>query len=179
MTQSKLIFLVGLMCVGILSRWIPHPMNFTAVGAIALLIGSTYRMRWVSLVLPMLILFLSDLVLGLHSTMIYVYSAFLISILMGQLIPKQNYFQKSQAVKILGLSLSSSLIFFVITNFGVWISGGLYLKTFQGLVTCFVMAIPFLKNQVLGDLFFSGILFSAYELLSRRVEIGSKITTSV
>lgn len=125
--------------------------------------------RGVALILPMLILFLSDIILGFHSTMIYVYGAFLATILIGHFIPEKNYFQKSQMFKIFGTSISASLFFFIITNFGVWQSLTMYSKDLSGLIECYIMGLPFLKNQILGDLFFSGVLFSLYELLNKKL----------
>ncbi len=168
MTQSKILLVLTLVIIGVFSRWLPHPANFTAVGAVALLAGSSLKNRGLALILPFIILVLSDLVLGSHALMVYVYLGFVLVTLLGFLIPDKNVFQKSQIFKISGLALSSSLMFFLVTNFGVWRSGGIYPQTEAGLIECFMMGLPFLKNQIAGDLFFSSFLFSAYELLGRR-----------
>jgi hypothetical protein len=115
-----------------------------------------------------MILFLSDLVLGMHSLTIYVYGAFLLTVLLGRLIEEKNYFKKAQLFKISGFSLISSSLFFLITNFGVWYSQGMYPRTKDGLIECYIMALPFLKDQILGDLFFSALFFSVYEICGRR-----------
>ena len=174
---SKFLFLIALLFLGVFSRWIPHPWNFTAVGATALLAGSALRLPSFSISMPIMILFLSDLILGMHSLTVYVYGAFLLTVLLGRLIKEKNYFAKSQLFKISGLSLTSSFLFFLITNLGVWLSQGMYPRTTEGLIECYVMALPFLKNQILGDLFFSLLLFSVYEVCGRRWLSGQVHTT--
>ena len=175
MKNSQWILAVGLVLIAVFSRWWPHPANFTAIGGVALLLGSLLRSKGLALMLPILILFMSDWALGFHSSMVYVYFAFFTVSLMGHFIPNRNYFQKMQLARIFGMALSSSFVFFVITNFGVWYSAGLYPATFSGLTECFLMGVPFLKNQMAGDLFFSGILFSTYEVLARRLELRSPV----
>lgn len=177
MKLSQLILVIGLVFVAIFSRWLPHPANFTAVGAVALLIGSVFRTRGWVLLLPVIMMLVSDLALGFHASMGYVYGAFLIIALMGLLIPDKNYFQKNQIFRIFGLALSASFVFFMITNFGVWMSAGLYPQTASGLIECFLMGLPFLKNQIAGDLIFSGTLFFVYEIFARRLELRTAETS--
>ena len=76
--------------------------------------------------------------------------------------------RKSLAMIFAG-TLSSSVLFFVITNFGVWFSGTMYTKTFEGLATCYVAAIPFFRNTLAGDVFYVAVLFGVYELALRFV----------
>jgi len=168
MLNSRWFFLTALIVIGVFSRWIPHPGNFTALGATALLAGSVLRSNKAALLLPLLILFLSDLVLGFHSGMLIIYAAFLLTTWMGSWIPERNYFERSQAMKIFGFAISGSFVFYVLTNFAVWLNGTMYTHDTAGLIQCYVMGLPFLKNQILGDLFFSGVLFSSYEVLGRR-----------
>jgi hypothetical protein len=70
-------------------------------------------------------------------------------------------------LNVLGASLSSSMLFFFISNFGVWLNSGLYPFTFAGLVKCFVLAIPFFGATMLGDLFYSTLMFGSYEWTTR------------
>lgn len=146
------------------SRLIPHPWNFTAIGAMALFGGAYLPSKKLSVIVPFVALFLSDLALGFHATMIYVYLAFAFIVLMGWTLRSQ-----SSALQVGTLSLVSSMIFFLVSNFGVWAIEGFYAPTWQGLVACYVAAIPFLDNQIYGDLFFSGVLFGGYEALKRWV----------
>lgn len=152
--------LILLVLAAAFSRLIPHPWNFTAIGAMALFGGAYFPSKKQSLMTPIAALLLSDLVLGFHSTMLYVYVAFIAVVLMGWSLRDQR-----SVLRVGTLSLVSSSVFFLISNFGVWLMEGLYAPTWQGLVQCYVAAIPFFDNQIYGDLFFSGLLFGSYEAL--------------
>lgn len=159
---TRLMTLIGLILVAAFSRLIPHPWNFTAIGAIALFGGSFVPSKKLSLVLPLAALILSDLVLGFHSTMVFVYAAFLLNVLLGW-----GLRDNQTPVKVTSYALLSSSLFFLITNFGVWAMGGMYPMTASGLVNSYVAAIPFFDNQIYGDLFFSGVLFGGYAYLRK------------
>lgn len=162
--MMKLATLVLMVLAAAFSRLIPHPWNFTAIGAMALFGGAYFPSRKQSLLIPLFSLFLSDLVLGFHSTMVYVYLAVAIIGVMGWALRKER-----SAVQVGTLSLVSSLLFFVVSNFGVWAVEGFYAPTLQGLVDCYVAALPFLDNQIYGDMFFSAALFGGYEALKHLV----------
>lgn len=104
---------------------------------------------------------ISDLFLGFHSTMVFVYGSFLLTILIGRKI-KENF----TPLKLLLAALSSSILFFVTTNFGVWLVGDWYPKTINGLIESYVMVIPFFRNTVLGDLIYSFSFFYGYRLVN-------------
>ncbi len=163
-SSTSLFLLVGLMILAVFSRLIPHPWNFTAVGAVALFGGTYIQSKRVSLMLPFVVLLMSDLILGFHETMIFVYGAFLLTVLLGWTL---------RAKKSAGLlaynSLMASSLFFFITNAGVWWTQEMYTKDLSGLLTSYAMALPFFGNQIAGDLFFSVTLFAGYELLKRAV----------
>lgn len=144
------------------SRLIPHPWNFTAIGAMALFGGAYFPSKKQSLLIPLAALLLSDLVLGFHNTMVFVYMAFALIVILGW-----NLREGKSAFKVGTFALVTSSLFFLISNFGVWVMGGMYAPTFQGLVQCYVAALPFFDNQILGDLFFSGVLFGSYELAKK------------
>ena len=163
-SHQNLLLIVVLMVVAVFSRLIPHPWNFTAVGAVALFGGSYLSSKKLSLVLPLLVLFVSDLILGFHVTMVYVYGAFLLTVLLGW-----SLREKRGPLAIAGNSLVASSLFFLITNAGVWFSESMYTKDLSGLMTSYTMAIPFFGNQVAGDLFFSAVLFTGYEVLRKTV----------
>ena len=146
-----------------LTRLIPHPSNFTAVGATALFAGFYFSKRGMALLVPVLALLFSDLLIGFHSTMFYVYAAVILSALLSFQFLKENSLLKT------GLfSLGSSVIFFVVTNLGVWAQGSMYSMDLQGLIKCFVMAIPFFKNQILGDLVYTALFFAVWEFARRQ-----------
>ena len=162
MENSIIILLILVAC---LSRLIPHLPNFTAVGAMALFAGAKIGSKRLALFVPLAAMLLSDLFLGFHSTMIFVYGAIALAALIGHW-----GWKRWQWKGLVGLSLFSSLLFFVITNFGVWLTGG-YEQSWQGLSTCFTLAIPFFSHQVVGDLLFTGVIFGFYaviQALSRR-----------
>ncbi len=153
----------GLILLGIVSRLIPHPANFTPIGAIALFAG-TYLTTKKSYLIPIVAMFISDLFLGFHNTIPYVYGSFVIIYLFGQYLNKHKNIQN-----LLMFSLSGSALFFIITNFGVWLHSGMYTHTLDGLIKCYIMAIPFYKNTLTGDLIYGAILFGAYEFVKLKL----------
>jgi len=148
-------------------RMIPHPANFTPIGAVAILMGMLLRPRYLSLSLAVLMLFISDVFVGLYSGMLFVYFAYALSVLFSSVFLNRVSWAKA------GLALTaSSLIFFVVSNFGVWMAGGLYPKTGEGLLSCYIAAIPFFKNSLAANLIFglSGFAalrsFKSFEVLN-------------
>ncbi len=142
------------------SRLIPHPANFTPVAAIALFSG-VYLNKKYFLIIAFAAMLLSDIFLGFHSTMIWVYCSFAVIALLGLWLKSH----KSTGY-IFGTTLVSSVIFFIITNFGFWATG-YYGYTLNGLAESYVMAIPFFKNTVAGDLFYVAAMFGIYEFVSK------------
>lgn len=144
--------------LGIAFRLIPHLPNVTPVAAIALF-GGTYLDKRSALIVPLLIMIASDLILGLHSLIFFTWGAFLLTGLIGLWLKNHK-----TTPNIIGSSIASSLLFFVVTNFGVWaIRGSWYPHTISGLVNCYVMGLPFLRFTMLGDLGYVAILFGLYE----------------
>lgn len=137
---------LAIILFGILARLIPHPPNFSPVTAIALFSGLNFKNKKFAFLIPILILFISDLFIGISVINIFVYSGFLLVVQLGS---------KIRSIRFLNIILAS-LIFFIISNFGVWIIG--YPKTIDGLILCYTMAIPFFGYSLAGDLFF-GYLF--------------------
>lgn len=160
--MNQIFALVLMVLVAAFSRLIPHPWNFTAIGAMALFGGAYFPSKKQSLFIPIAALILSDLVLGFHETMLFVYGAFLATVLIGWTLREER-----SVLKIGTLSLVTSAVFFLVSNLGVWIMQSMYAKTWAGLVECYVAAIPFFGNQIGGDLFFAAILFGAYETLKK------------
>lgn len=161
--KNKTYSLIAFVLIASLTRIIPHPWNFTAVGAIAFFSGARFEDKKMALWVPVLTLFITDLILGFHSTVLFTYGGFLLMSLLGRMA------QRTQFVKTTGLLITSSLAFYFVSNFGVWAVENYYPKTFEGLIQCYVMGIPFLQRQLMADLFYSGLLFAAYEALNRKV----------
>lgn len=173
---------VSLIVLAMATRFIPHAPNFTAVGAAALFGGFALAKRWQAFVVPVLIMFLSDLLINnvvyaayydtfqwVSPGFGYIYGAFILTVLLGNL---QS--GKFKVLNLLGAGITSALLFYVITNFGVWQSGLLYPKTMDGLLACYAAALPFLANSLISTLVYGTILFgSAYYLfgLSKSKEV--------
>jgi len=136
------------------SRLIPHPPNFTPVVAMALFGGAQFSDKRSAFLVTFGALLLSDLVLGFHSQVIATYGCLALIVGIGFWLR-----QKKSAGNIVIAALVSSILFFVITNFGVWLIDTLYPKTLSGLIECFAMALPFFRNTLSGDMLFTVILF--------------------
>ena len=157
-----MVLAMGLLVIGILSRFLPHAANFTPVLAIALF-GGVYLRRSQALWLPLFLMVVSDLVIGLHVTVPFTWgSVFLISCL--GLWVRQN----ATPVRILGGGVISAVLFFIVTNFGSWLA--FYPQTAQGLKECYILAIPFFRMTLASTLAYSVVLFGVYELITRRVK---------
>jgi hypothetical protein len=151
-----------LIATGVLSRFIPHPANFTAVGSLALFSGFRFSSKK-ALFITITTMLLTDCVFGFHSVMWATYGSLFLTIVLGRAI-RRNYNFRIVTL----ISLSSSMLFFLMTNFAVWvIPGSMYPKTVFGLVDSYIMAIPFFRNSILGDFAYSWIFFGAYEFVTR------------
>ncbi len=148
-------------------RLLPHWPNIAPFTALALVTGSQHQSRWAPLA-PLIPLAATDLFFGLHATIPFVYGSMVLISLFGRRLRKKN------PLALAGASLVSSLIFFVTTNFGVWLLSGLYPQTVGGLLTTFTLAIPFYQNALLSDLTFSLVFFGCMRL----VEIKNKCKIS-
>ena len=143
MKISKIYFVIAIIAVAVLSRLVPHPPNFTPITAIALFSIINFKNKYIAVSIPIICLFVSDLILGISLINLFVYFSFILISGIGYLFGKINI--KSV--------LLSSMVFFLFTNFGVWLIG--YPKTLQGLITCYIAAIPFFGYTLAGDLFYS------------------------
>lgn len=149
-----------LIFIGAICRLLPHPPNFTPIAAIALF-GGVYFSKKISLILPILVMTISDLFLGFYSwhLMVFVYLSFLICVFLGFKLKNHKKWPT-----VLGYSLLGSIIFYLLTNFAVWAFTGWYQKGFSGLIQCYFMALPFFKNTLLGGLFYTTLFFGVYEI---------------
>lgn len=134
--------------------------NVSPITALALFSGAYLADRKLAILVPLIAMLLGDLVLGLHEMMFFVYGAFLLITLVG-------FFISTRVCGhvVIAASLISSVLFFLVSNFGVWLVSGLYPMTLQGLLTCYTAAIPFFQMTLMGDLFFVGILFGLFMAL--------------
>ncbi len=149
-----------LIAVAAFSRMLPHPSNFTPIAAIALF-GGVYLDKRFAFIVPILAMLVSDYFIGFYGGMYWVYGSFVLIGLIGLWLRNHK-----KPLLILGGTLASSIIFFVVTNFGVWMTpGSIYAHNWAGVVECYVAAIPFFRNTVGGDLLFVAVMFGLYELL--------------
>ena len=154
--SKKQLFIIAFMLIAILCRLLPHLPNFTPITAIALFGGLYFSNKTMAYLVPLLIMALSDLFLGFHSISIVVYAAFILVSFIGTQTKKPSVFTV----------LISSISFFVITNFGVWLIG--YPKTWTGLVECYSLAIPFFRNSLLGDFFYAGVMILGFNFVQKK-----------
>ncbi len=146
--------------------------NFTPIGAIAMFGGCYFKNRWKALLLPLLTLWISDLFLNyfvyyhawrwFYDGFAYTYASFALMVVIGRFIKTVNI----RSVLLAGLS--SALLHWIITDFGVWLDGRIYPMDSAGLIACYVAALPYLQNMLIGNLVFGAIMFGTFESLQKR-----------
>lgn len=174
--KPGLIVVVSLIFVAAFSRLIPHWPNFTAVAAIALFGGARFSNKIFAFIVPLAALFITDLVIGFHNTMLPVYIAFAITVMMG------IYISKKQSVTTVALTaVSATIIFFLITNFGSWLAMPYYTKDLTGLIHAYAAGLAFFNdgslgfspflNSLMGDLFYTGLLFGVFAFARQKFPV--------
>ena len=158
--SPRFIFVITAVLIAAASRLIPHPPNFTPIAAMALFCAGNCTNKYSAFIIPLVAMLLSDLLIGFHNTLIPVYVSFIFTVMIGFVVLRN----KVKLSSLFTASIMSSVLFFIITNFGVWFQGSLYPKNIAGITECFMLAIPFFKNTLLGDMFFSAILFGTFYL---------------
>jgi hypothetical protein len=161
---ARLLVLLSAIVVAAALRLVPHPPNFTPIGAMALFSGVYLGRRGLAFAAPLAAMVLSDAVLGFYSGMQYTYFAVALIVLIGWAVRS-----RISPLRVGTGAVASSILFFLVSNFGTWLSSGMYPHTFAGLSACFVAAIPFFQNTLAGDLFYAGLLFGGFALLERAV----------
>lgn len=159
-----------LVLIGVSLRFLPHPPNFTPILAIALF-GGFYFSKKIAFILPIVAMVITDVFIGYYELklMAAVYGSFLLCVALGFWLKKNKKWYT-----ILGGSLLAAIIFFLLTNFAVWAFTPWYAKTFSGIIQCYLMALPFFKNTLLGSLLYVTVFFGAYEIVE--VWIGKKFS---
>lgn len=151
-------------------RLIPHPPNFSPIAAMALFGGAYFNKKSLAFIIPLTAMFLTDAIIGFYSYAWMVYLSFALIVVLGIVMLK-----KVNVKNLIIASLTASVSFFAITNFGVWALGTLYPKTSAGLIQSYIAAIPFFQNALIGDLFFVGVMFGIYELVKHKVPALQKV----
>ena len=159
--HARLTVLLSAVVAAAALRLVPHPPNFTPIGAMALFSGAYLGRRWLAFAAPLGALVLSDLVLGFfYRGQATVYASVALIVMIGIVA-----LQRRSAIRVGLAALASSILFFLITNFGMWLFSGFYPRTLAGLEACYIAAIPFFQNTVAGDLFYVTLLFGGFAVL--------------
>jgi hypothetical protein len=153
----------SLILFAVAARVAPHPANFAPIAAIALFGGAILPRKW-ALSLPLMAMVISDLIIGLHPLLLFTWGSFALVALMAG-----KWLKKISVLSVGAASLGASLLFFIVSNLGVWLEGRLYSLTFEGLISCYYNALPFFRGTLLGDLAYSALLFGAYAFVYRVV----------
>ncbi|MFH1867110.1 MAG: DUF6580 family putative transport protein [Patescibacteria group bacterium] len=168
--KRNLLISIILIVLVVIGRLIPHVWNFTPVVAVTLLAGAVLP-RWWAVGVPVVAMFISDLIIGFYHMpiMLTVYGSFAFVALLGY------WLKNFSPHRIVMGSLASSTFFFLTTNFAVWAASTWYPKTVDGLLLSYSLGLPFFRNMMIGDLFFSGVVFGLWVLLRRPVIIKAKL----
>ena len=166
----KVILICAIIFLVSLTRIFPHPPNFTPILALAIFGGAYLPNRITAISLPIISMFISDLIIGFHSQIFTVYATIILLSILGHLMKTKNF--KNFAIT----GFTGSLIFFIITNFSVWLGGNLYPLTIDGIIQCYIMAIPFFHNTLISTMLFLTILFFGYTFTEKKIS-NLKIST--
>jgi hypothetical protein len=146
-------------------RFVPHPWNFTPIGAMALFSGAVMRDRRLAFVVPILALFAGDVLVGFHSLMLVVYASFLVNVAIGLWLHDRRTAPRIGLATLLG-----AMQFFLVTNFAVWASSvGSYPHTLVGLTACYAAGVPLFWNTLAGDALYAALLFGGLALAEHYV----------
>jgi hypothetical protein len=172
--NSKLVF--AIVALAVVTRIVTpgllgHPSNFAPVSAIALFCGAYLESALAACLVPLIAVAAGDLILDhfflghsfFYPGWYWQYGCYLLIAGIGMLLKG-----RIKAPNVASASLSSSIVFFLVTNFGVWLSAGMYPMTALGLVACYTAAIPFFGPTLAGDLFYSALMFGSVELAKKR-----------
>src|SRR5882724_7551217 len=143
-------------------RILPHPWNFTPIGAMAIFSGAMFRDRRVAFLFPLVALFAGDVFVGIHRLIPVVYTSFLLSVLIGT-----GLANRRGILRIGGAVFLGALQFFLVTNFAVWQLFGTYPHTPTGLAACYIAGLPFFGNAIAGDALYATLLFGTFALAEK------------
>lgn len=177
MKKKAILLITGLIVLAVLARLLPHATNFTPIGAIALFCAAYIPKKKWALITPLAALWISDLLLNnlvyaeyyegfawFTGGFLYIFGAIAMIAVLGYYLLK-----KVTLPRVLGSAIGAAVLFFIISNFGVWVSGTLYPMSLEGLIACYTAAIPFFHYTLAGNVVYSAALFGAYEYAKYRM----------
>jgi hypothetical protein len=163
MNMNRFAVLTAMVLAGTAARLIPHPPNFSPIASLALFGGATFASKRAAFLVPLTAMFLSNLVLGFSAITPVIFGSFALITCLG------FWARRRLTVwRLTGASVAGAVLFFVITNFGMWALEDWYPKTPAGLAECYAAAIPFFRNTLWSNLFFSAVLFGGLALAEKR-----------
>ena len=173
-------FLIAIVFLAAFSRLYSQVYNFSPLAAVGLFGAAHFYRKWQAFFIPIAAVWVSDLYVNnvvyaqfntefvwFYQGFYWQYGSYLLITAMGLWL----FRNRITVSNVLVGALASGLLFFVVSNFGVWLTSGLYELTWAGLQVCFVAALPFYKGTALGDLFFTVVLFGGYFLVQRQFAI--------
>jgi hypothetical protein len=176
MKNKRFAIITGFIVLAVLSRVLPHPYNFTPLGAIALFGAAYFTDKKWAILIPLIAMWISDILINnfifsaffdgftlFHSAMIWTYGSIALIALMGM-----KFLKKVTIPRVLGSAIGASVIFFVISNFGAWLASPMYPLNISGLAAAYTAAIPFFHNTLAGDIIYCTTLFGAFEYLKMK-----------
>jgi hypothetical protein len=162
--KPRALVIAGIVVAAAALRILPHPINFTPVGALALFGGSYFASKRLAFLFPLFAIIAGDVFVGFHRLLPYVYASFLVSVALGLCLRRDR-----SAARIGLYTLAGAIQFFLVTNFALWaLAIGRYPKTFDGLVSCYLAGIPFFWNTLAGDALYVSMLFGGMAFLEHR-----------
>lgn len=153
LSKTHAVWITGVIILLAMFRLVPHPPNVTPIAAMALFSGAVFGNRVLAYLVPLAAMWLSDLVLGLHTTILYVYAGVAITVLIGSTLQNITIFRVGT------VAVLASIVFYLLTNFGAWLHHDMYPQNATGLLQAYVAGLPFLRNALLANLVFAYIVF--------------------
>ncbi|WP_115718811.1 DUF6580 family putative transport protein [Gallaecimonas mangrovi] len=160
--NPRLTTLIGIIALCAIYRVLPHPWNVSPIAAMALFAGAHFQTKTMAVLVPLAAMALSDLVLGLHPTLPFVYGTIVLTVVLGFWVGKDI-----NIGRVLAASLTGSLLFYFITNSAVWLVGGFYPSNIGGLWQSLASGVPFFQYTMLGDLLFNALFFGLFYALEK------------
>ena len=159
LTRTHSAWIIGIIILLAMFRFVPHPPNATPITAMALFSGAAIYNRALAYLVPLVAMLISDLVIGFHSTIWYVYAGIVITVFIGSTL------NQISVLRVGAVAIVATIIFFLITNVGAWLHHDMYMHNLNGLLQAYIAGIPFLRNSLIANLIFSYLVFYGFRSL--------------